>query len=69
MKLDYTVDLNDPIIQQGLDETANGAPDPKVIQDLQATLQRVMQPQPLKQKAAQPTAAQANANWGEAVNA
>lgn len=54
MHLDYMIDENDIRSQQALDEVTRDAPKPEVVQDMQATLARVLQSQTPPQPSGDP---------------
>lgn len=63
MKLDYTIDMEDPENARAVEEVFKDQPDPKVIIDMQQTLARALQPVQMPQtQAVGPV--QANPNWG-----
>ena len=66
MKLDYTIDMEDPENARAVEEVFKDQPDPKVIIDMQQTLAKALQPAQVQQPSGDgPTAATpAAANWG-----
>lgn len=69
MKLNYVIDENDLKAVKGMDETAANAPNPRVILDIQNTLQQALQPIQAPQSAEGAVGpAEASAVWGKAAN-
>jgi hypothetical protein len=64
MKLDYTIDMEDPENARAVEEVFKDQPDPKVIIDMQQTLARALQPVQMPQTNQAMGPVQASPNWG-----
>lgn len=64
MKLDYTIDMEDPENARAVEEVFKDQPDPKVIIDMQQTLARALQPVQMPQTNQVIGPVQASPNWG-----